>query len=145
MKSYGKDNDLNLKLVVVLERCYQTISKKDRQSMQEDTNLTVPQFAVLEILYHKGDLKVGEIIEKTLSSIGNINVVINNLQKQGLVKKEKCALDNRVTYVKITEEGRKVVDRIFPKHVENISNITEVLSEEEKNILIKLLKKWGKS
>ncbi|WP_319204009.1 MarR family winged helix-turn-helix transcriptional regulator [uncultured Ilyobacter sp.] len=145
MKSYGEYNDLNLKLIIVLERCYQTITKKDRHSMQEDTNLTVPQFSVLEILYHKGDLKVGDIIEKTLSSIGNINVVVNNLERQGLVKKEKCSLDKRVTYVKITSDGRKIMDRVFPKHVDNISKITEMLSEDEKKILIELLKKWGKS
>ncbi len=145
MNSYGKDNDLNLKLIVVLERCYQTITTRDRHSMQEDTDLTVPQFAVLEILYHKGDLKVGDIIEKTLSSIGNINVVVNNLEKHGLVKKEKSSLDRRVTYVKITDEGKKIMDKAFPKHVDNISKMTEVLSEEEKKILIKLLKKWGKS
>lgn len=145
MNSYGEDNDLNLKLVVVLDRCYQSVSKKDRQSMQQDTNLTVAQFAVLEILYHKGDLKVGEIIEKTLSSIGNINVVVNNLEKQDMVKKVKCETDRRITYVKITEKGKKLMNRIFPNHVENIYKITEKLSTEEKRILIELLKKLGKS
>jgi DNA-binding MarR family transcriptional regulator len=131
--------------MVVFEKCYQTVSKKDRQSMQQDTCLTVAQFAVLEILYHKGDLKVGDIIEKTLSSIGNINVVVNNLEKQGLVKKEKCSSDKRVTYVRITNAGIKIMDNIFPKHVNNIEEITKSLSKEEKRILIELLKKWGKS
>jgi DNA-binding MarR family transcriptional regulator len=113
--------------------------------MQNVMDLTLAQFAVLEMLYHKGDLKVGDIIEKTLSSIGNINVVVNNLAKQGLIEKAKCKMDKRVTYVKITEEGIKLMDRIFPKHVENVAKVTEKLSIEEKRILIELLKKWGKS
>jgi DNA-binding MarR family transcriptional regulator len=113
--------------------------------MQNVMDLTLAQFAVLEMLYHKGDLKVGDIIEKTLSSIGNISVVVNNLAKQGLIEKAKCEMDKRVTYVKITEEGTKLMDRIFPKHVENVAKVTEKLSIEEKKILIELLKKWGKS
>lgn len=145
MKTYGEENDINLKLIVVLERCYQSVSRKDRQAMQNVMNLTLAQFSVLEILYHKGDMKVGDIIEKTLSSIGNINVVVNNLEKQALVKKEKCHKDKRVTYVKITDSGIKLMDNIFPKHIDNIAKVTEKLSTEEKRILIELLKKWGKS
>lgn len=141
---YGIDNEINLKLLVVLNRCQQSIMKKGHESIKE-SNLTTPQFAVLEMLYHKGSLKVGEIIDKSLSTIGSISVVIDNLIKSGLVKKEKCSEDKRITYVAITPKGRELMAGIFPNHLKDIEKVMDKLSREEKEILIMLLKKLGKS
>ncbi len=141
---YGIDNEINLKLLVVLNRCQQSIMRRGHETIKE-SNLTIPQFAVLEMLYHKGSLKVGEIIEKSLSTIGSISVVIDNLIKIGLVKKEKCNEDKRITYVAITLEGKKLIEEVFPNHLKELENIMVGLSKEEKQILIMLLKKLGKN
>ncbi|MBB6215507.1 DNA-binding MarR family transcriptional regulator [Anaerosolibacter carboniphilus] len=103
--------------------------------------MTVAQFGVLEILYHKGDLRICDIIERTLSTGGNMTVVIDNLEKEGLVGRYSDPNDRRASLISITEKGKKLVEEIFPKHVENISEIFDVLSSEEKQSLIKLLKK----
>lgn len=74
------------------------------------------QFTLLEMLYHKGDLKVDEITEKSLPTIGNINLVIDKLVKLSLVKKKKCEEDRRITYVSITEEEEKFKALIIKKN-----------------------------
>lgn len=140
-----KDEDeLNLKLFVVLNKCTLSVGKKSEKNIRL-TGLTVPQFAVLEMLYHKGDLKVGDIIEKSLSSIGNISLIIDNLQKLGFAEKRKCKNDGRVTYVALSEKGRELIEGMWPSHVDDMNNIMSKLSVEEKNILVSLLKKLGKS
>lgn len=140
-----KDEDeLNLKLFVVLNKCTLSVGKKSEKNIRL-TGLTVPQFAVLEMLYHKGDLKVGDIIEKSLSSIGNISLIIDNLQKLEFVEKRKCKSDGRVTYVALSDKGRELITNMWPSHVEDMNNIMSKLSSEEKNILVSLLKKLGKS
>ena len=68
------------------------------------------------MLYHKGDLKVDEITEKSLPTIGNINLVIDKLVKLSLVKKKKCEEDRRITYVSITEEEEKFKALIIKKN-----------------------------
>lgn len=138
------DDNLNLKLFVVLNKCTLTVDKKSEKNIRL-TGLTVPQFAVLEMLYHKGKLKVGDIIEKSLSSIGNISLVIDNLKKLGFVEKKKCQLDKRVTYVTICPKGKTLIEDMWKEHVEDISRIMSPLNIEEKNMLIDLLKKLGKS
>lgn len=133
----------NLKLFVVLNKCTLSLGKKSEKNIKI-TGLTVPQFSVLEMLYHKGDLKVGDIIEKSISSVGNISLIIDNLQKLEFVEKRKCKSDGRITYVSLTEKGRNLIASMWPGHEANLDNIMSVLNSEEKDTLITLLKKLGK-
>lgn len=133
----------NLKLFVVLNKCTLSLGKKSEKNIKI-TGLTVPQFSVLEMLYHKGDLKVGDIIEKSISSVGNISLIIDNLQKLEFVEKRKCKSDGRITYVSLTEKGRNFIASMWPGHEADLDNIMSVLNSEEKDTLITLLKKLGK-
>lgn len=138
--TYGELNDLNLKAIIALSRCTQSVNKREYKTIKEG-GLTFSQFAVLEVLYHKGDLRVSEIIDKILSTGGNMTVVIDNLAKDDLVKRCADPEDRRVSLISITEKGRKLMGEIFPKHIDNVDEIFSVLSAEEKNNLISLLKK----
>ncbi|MBM7869033.1 DNA-binding MarR family transcriptional regulator [Clostridium pascui] len=138
--TYGELEDLNLKALIALSRCAQSVHKREYKTIKEG-GLTVTQFAVLEILYHKGDLRVCEIIDKILSTGGNMTVVIDNLVKENLVKRCSDPKDRRVNLISITEEGRNLISEIFPKHLENINEIFNILTSEEKKNLISLLKK----
>lgn len=135
-------NKLNLRVFITLNRCQQWAMKKSQRSIKKN-DLTVSQFAVLEMLYHKGELKVGEIIVKSLSTIGNISFVIDNLVKLSLVEKKKCEEDRRITYVDITEKGREVIEKVFPEYLVDLDRIMEPLGTDEKKSLIILLKKLG--
>jgi MarR family 2-MHQ and catechol resistance regulon transcriptional repressor len=138
--SYGELSDLNLKLLIALSRTTQGVHKREHRTIKEG-GLTVSQFAVLEILYHKGDLRICEILEKALATGGNMTVVIDNLVRDGLVRRCIDPSDRRVNLISITEKGRELIGSIFPKHLENINEIFSVLTEEEKHNLINLLKK----
>ena len=138
--TYGKLADLNLKALIALTRCTHDVHKKEYKTIKAG-GLTVSQFAVLEILYHKGDLRISEIIGKILSTGGNMTVVIDNLVKVNLVKRCTDPKDRRVNLISITEEGRNLMSDIFPKHIENRNQIFSNLTSEEKINLIRLLKK----
>lgn len=139
-KSYGEISELNLKALIALTRSTQSVQRREQKTIKEK-GLTVSQFAVLEILYHKGDLRVCEIIEKVLSTGGNMTVVIDNLVKEDLVSRCTDPNDRRVNLISITEKGRKLVSELFPQHLENINDIFYVLTKEEKENLIAILKK----
>ncbi len=138
--TYGKLSDLNLKTLIALSRTTNNVHKREYKTIKEG-GLTVSQFSVLEVLYHKGDLKVAEIIDKTLSTGGNMTVVIENLVKDGLVTRYKDPEDKRINFISITKKGKDIIDEIFPKHIENINEIFSSLTIEEKQSLIGLLKK----
>ncbi len=106
--------------------------------------MTETQFSVLNLLYHKGKFNIKEIIEKTFSSGGTMTVVVNNLLKEGYIKKERSEVDKRQVLISITSKGLNLLDYILGTHVENLKNTFDVLTDTEKLILTELLKKLGK-
>ena len=75
----------------------------------------------------------------------SITYVVDKLEKRGLVARISCAKDRRITYAEITEQGSAFMQEIFPKHEQSIHELMSVLSTEEKEAAITLLKKLGLS
>lgn len=106
--------------------------------------LTTSQFGVLESLYHLGSMSQSDICAKLLKSSGNITLVIDNLEKRDLVRRERDAEDRRVVIVTLTEKGRELIARVFPDHVAAIVNEMSVLIPDEQETLGRLCRKLGK-
>lgn len=107
-------------------------------------DITATQFGVLETLYHLGPLCQGEISAKLLKSGGNITLVVDNLEKRGLVQRERETRDRRMILVSLTPAGRDLISQIFPKHLEAIVEEMSVLTPEEQQTLGDLCRKLGK-
>ncbi len=134
--------DIELKLLIGLHRVCNAI---DRQSSQfvSRYDLSLGQFAVLEVLYHKGDLSVGEVQNKILSSSGTMPVIIRNLEKRGFIEKNTDRTDKRKNILHITESGQSLMKEIFPLNKELIKGAVACWSKEEQEVIWKLLKKFG--
>lgn len=138
------DDNINLKLLVILTRCVNSVHKKEMKTIKRN-DVTISQFGVLDVLYFKGDLTIKEIINKTLSTGGNMTVVIKNLEKDGYIIKKNMKQDKRKTLISITAKGKRIIESTMPNHIENVNEIMNCLTNAEKEILITLLKKLGKS
>lgn len=107
-------------------------------------DLTFSQFAVLEALYHLGPMTAGEVGQKILKSGGNMTLVIDNLERDRLVRRERNANDRRVIHVHLTEAGKAKVEAVLPGHVAALVDEFKVLSAKEQEMLGELCKKLGK-
>jgi MarR family 2-MHQ and catechol resistance regulon transcriptional repressor len=107
-------------------------------------DLTWSQFAVLEALYHLGHRTQGEISAKVLKSGSNMTTVIDNLERDGLVRRERDANDRRVIHVHLTEAGSTKVEAVLPGHIAALVDEFKVLSASEQQTLGDLCKKLGK-
>jgi MarR family 2-MHQ and catechol resistance regulon transcriptional repressor len=107
-------------------------------------DLTPSQFAVLEALYHLGSMTQGEISNKILKSTSNLTTVIDNLERTGLVRRERNAKDRRVIHVHLTTAGMSKIETLFPNHVAALVEIFSILSASEQETLGVLCKKLGK-
>ena len=141
-RKYGKKTDLALGLWVKLARTYATFSKRSLADIRS-YDLTLPQFGVVESLGHLGEITLGELSRKALSSSGNMTVVVDNLEREGLVHRRHCQEDRRVIYVDLTPKGKKLFNAIFQRHARCITGLAAVLTEEEQEQLCGLLKKLG--
>lgn len=138
--SYGKENDTNLKLLISLSRGLLSINRETMRNIKE-YGITPSQFMVLEVLYHKGEMRVCDITEKILSTGGNMTVVIANLLKDEYIEKIPTLGDRRSYSVRNTQKGEKLIDKIFPRHLDILAESMEGLTSEEKLEMIRLLKK----
>jgi MarR family 2-MHQ and catechol resistance regulon transcriptional repressor len=105
--------------------------------------LTISQFGVLEALHHKGPLCQRDIGAKILKSTGNITLVIDNLEKNGLVRRERNTNDRRYFTVSLTEEGAALIVKVFADVEAAIVAEMSVLAPDEQEQLGCLCKKLG--
>ncbi|MBK8047574.1 MAG: MarR family transcriptional regulator [Anaerolineales bacterium] len=107
-------------------------------------DLTETQFGTLEALYHLGPMSQTEICGKLLKSGGNTTLVVDNLEKHGLVARHRDEHDRRVIMVDLTDDGRELISSIFPTHAAVVADEMSVLTPEEQLQLGALCKKLGK-
>jgi len=139
---YDKESTLSLKLFVVLTRALEAIEKQVATNIKS-YGLNLTEFAVLELLYHKGDQPIQKIGQKILLASSSITYVVDKLEEKKYLYRVACPNDRRVTYASISEEGRQLIDDIFPKHLEALNEIMGGLSASEKEIAIEHIKKLG--
>jgi MarR family 2-MHQ and catechol resistance regulon transcriptional repressor len=143
-KRYGKKADVALSMWVKLARASATFGKLTGEHIRS-FGLTEPQFGALECLGHLGPMTIGQLCKKQLVSGGNMTVVIDNLEKEGLVERVPSKEDRRSILVRLTDKGTKLFDEIFKQHAQCVAKLASVLTESEQEELGKLLKKLGVS
>lgn len=108
-----------------------------------EAGLTISQFGVLEALYHKGPLCQRDIAAKVLKSSGNMTLVIDNLEKNGLVRRERDNQDRRYLTVHLTEKGTQLITVAFAAVQTAIVANMSVLTQHEQHVLGSLCKRLG--
>ncbi|UEX90097.1 MarR family winged helix-turn-helix transcriptional regulator [Staphylococcus ratti] len=131
--------DTSLKVFIGLKRANDKLDKivhKDIKSY----GLNVTEFAVLELLYNRGEHTIQQIKKRILIASSSTTYVISNLEKKGYIKRRSDAKDKRVSYASLTDKGHSFMEDIFPKHAETIASVFSDLSEEALQDLQKTLK-----
>jgi len=120
-------------------------SLEDRISTPEAFgDLTHSQFGVLEALYHLGSLSQGELSKKLLKSTGNMTLVLDNLEKRGLVERRRDTADRRMVTISLTPVGELTIRKIFPAVARAIAREMNALDPDEQEVMQKLSLKLGK-
>ena len=138
----NKEESRALRTYVKLMRAAESMTARIHRHLSS-TGLTISQFAVLEALYQLGPLSQREIGQKILRSSGNITMVIDNLEKNGRVRRERNEADRRFFIVHLTDKGYNLINKIFPPHAAVIAKDLGVLTAAEQNALGRLCKKLG--
>jgi MarR family 2-MHQ and catechol resistance regulon transcriptional repressor len=133
-----------LKLWVVLARASAAVSEHMEADVTQH-DLTGTEFGILEALYHKGPMLLGEIQRKILVTSGGITYLVDRLVEKGLVRREQCEEDRRARYAVLTPAGQSLIKRIFPGHAARIEQAVSGLTATEQREAIQLLRKLGLS
>lgn len=137
-----ENKEKSLKALTVMLRASQSLQDVMKQDMVK-YGLNPTEFAVLELLYSKGEQKIQHIGKKILLSSSSMTYVIDKLEQKGHIERKPCATDRRVIFAHITDKGRVFMEEVFPSHEEMITELFSVLTSEEIESLIPLVKKIG--
>jgi len=125
-----------------LMRAAESVTGRTSRHMTEE-GLSISQFGVLEALLHKGPLCQRDLAAKILKSTGNLTLVIDNLEKRGLVERVRDSRDRRYLTVHLTPSGSDVIIRAFAKVESAIVDEMSILSSREQEQLGGFCKKLG--
>jgi MarR family 2-MHQ and catechol resistance regulon transcriptional repressor len=137
-----EEQELALKLFVVLSRAHGAVTRITEQDIARH-GFSPGEFAILEALYHRGPLLLGEVQRKILVSSGGVTYLVDRLVAQGLVERLDCPTDRRARYASLTAKGEELIGRIFPSHAAAVEQAVSGLSAADKRTAIALLRQLG--
>lgn len=106
--------------------------------------LTVTQYETLVCLNSKGKMCIKELINRQLSTPGNMTVVIKNLEKKKLITRSLSDDDKRFYEISLTEKGKKFLEKINPDIKKEVYQYINTIDDKEKEIINQLLVKLRK-
>lgn len=139
----ASDQNISLKLFVVLSKAYRSLMDQAMRDMREQ-GLSPSEFGIMEVLYAKGRTPIQQIAGKMLLTSGTMTYNIDKLEDKELIRRVLSREDRRVVFAELTEKGTALFDDIFPKHANKIQGMMDVLTAEEQQEAIRLLKLLGK-
>ena len=134
---------LALDTVIKLSRSLSAVTSQLLPPLQKDFGITESQLGVLEALQHLGPLTQGQLCQKILKSGSNLTTVVDNLERQGLVRRERDTTDRRVQIVHLTSKGEELITKAVPTHVARVTRALGILTREEQIELGRLCRKLG--
>jgi len=139
--SYTAEQRRALDAFVKLARAANAVTQRTQRYTK--WGLTTSQFGVLEALYHLGPLRQSQLAEKILKTPGNLTMVLDNLEKRGLIEKTRETEDRRALQITLTKDGNDLIAEIFPKHAEDVLQAMSNLTGSEQQSLAELCQKLG--
>ncbi len=138
-----KDSAAALKAWVVLARAYLAISRQVTADVAR-FGLTASEFGILEALYHRGPLLLGDLQKKILVTSGGVTYLVDRLAAKGLVTRENFPGDKRSRFAVLTPEGSALIKQIFPGHAKRLAKVLGALTPKEQKRLSGMLRTLGK-
>jgi MarR family transcriptional regulator, 2-MHQ and catechol-resistance regulon repressor len=133
------DRGATLELVIAVGRALQAMERHVRPHLMQ-SGLAMTEFAVLEALYHKGPLRLGEIRDRILLTGASTTYVVKKLEERGLMRRRTSSEDSRVVFGELTAKGRALIDDVFPVHVQRLQQAAAGLTVSEKREASRLLR-----
>jgi MarR family transcriptional regulator, 2-MHQ and catechol-resistance regulon repressor len=129
-------------LWVLLWKASKAVEAHARRSVN-GTELGLSDFGVLEALLHKGPLPINALGKKVLLSSGSMTAAVDRLERSGYVERAGMSTDRRACIVHLTEEGSKLIRRVFAEHERDMERVFSLMDTSERKALANLLRKLG--
>src|SRR5213082_3813842 len=131
-------------LWLVMMKAHRALQRLATRSI-ESSEIGLSDFAVMEMLLHKGPQPVNEIGRRIALTSGAITTAVDRLESRGLVTREAHESDRRTRIVRLTARGKEQAGSVFAGHKAVMDAAASGLAKTERAMLIELLRKLGTS
>lgn len=114
-------------------------SRRVTKSEARARGLTGPQLSVLKILEATGDLSLTELSERMSAKNSTITGIVDRMERDGLVERERSSIDRRVVRIRATEAGRAIARSVPVTAMEILAAALGALSEVDRRDLHRIL------
>lgn len=121
-----------------------TESRRITKELARRADLTGPQLTVVKLLEAFGDLSLSELSEKIRAQNSTVTGIIDRMERESLVTRERSKEDRRVVFIKLTAKGRDLAREIPVEPMEIFRNALETLSTQEMRDLLRIMTKVAK-
>lgn len=133
-----------LRLWVIMSRAQSAVTTQAAAHVSQH-GLTLAEFGILEALYHRGPMLLGEVQKRILVSSGGITFLVDRLTAKGLVERRSCDFDRRARYAALTPKGTELVAEVFPSHAAVIARAMGAISAEAQTEVANQLRTLGRA
>jgi MarR family 2-MHQ and catechol resistance regulon transcriptional repressor len=129
---------------LVLMKAHRMLARHAARSI-EALDMCFSDFAILELLLHRGPQPVNAIGKRVELTSGSITTAVDRLEERGLVVRSFDPNDRRTRLVSLTREGTARIREVFGHHKRTMDRAASGLTREERETLVTLMKKLGRS
>jgi len=122
-----------------------TESRRLTKGMAAQFGLTGPQLTVIKLLEELGDLSLSSLSERIRAQNSTVTGIIDRMEREGLVRRERSTTDRRMVFIRLTDKGRELARGIEVEPLELFRNALASLPERDVGELLRILMKLQKS
>lgn len=74
----------------------------------QELGLTYPQYLAMMVLWESDGITVGDISSRMLTDPGSVTPLLKRLEAEGLLKRTRSSVDERVVELFLTDKGRNL-------------------------------------
>ena len=121
-----------------------TESRRITKELAKRADLTGPQLTVVKLLETFGDLSLSELSDRIRAQNSTVTGIIDRMEREGLVKRERSKEDRRVVHIRLTGKGAELARDIPVEPMEILRQAIMSLSASEGRELVKISTKLAK-
>ncbi|MCL6737486.1 MarR family winged helix-turn-helix transcriptional regulator [Streptomyces neyagawaensis] len=132
---------LAMRLVLTLHRAANMLVYDLESTVHRPRGWSWPGFRVLFVIWLSAPVEARKVAELSGMSRAAVSALVNTLERDGLVSKERAPYDGRAVQLRLTDAGLEAITSAFRSHNEREQEWAGSLSAEEQKTLIDLLAK----
>lgn len=121
-----------------------TESRRLTKGMASQFGLTGPQLTVIKLLESFGDISLSSLSERIRAQNSTVTGIIDRMEREGLVRRERSTSDRRVVYIRLSEKGARLARQIEVEPMEIFRGALSSLTRDDVRDLLRILTKMQK-